>query len=161
MLVYFVQLWSVEMNALAADCEAANQRYTDTIKDIFIKTAEQIVKHPRLMLEVIAFQAQTTEMNPHTITDGERWLFFDSIQNVENLESMGLESILPPLINKAVINGELKENCDQEILFLTLSSVFMGTSLLVLQQDPNSLPKVFSVELKMIFQGVSNEDSNK
>lgn len=150
MLVYFIQLWSIEMNALAVECEAANTSYTETIKSIFIKTAEQIIEHPRVMLEVIAFQAQSPQLNPHTISEGEKWLFFDAVEGVEDLEGMGLESILPPLIYKAVTAGELDKNCDQEILFLTLSALFMGTSLLVLQHDPKLLPGAFAAQLDLV-----------
>ncbi len=151
MLVYFIQLWSVEMNALAKTCEATNTSYTETIKHIFVKTAQQISAHPRIMQEVLAFQALNTQLHPHNISDGEKWIFFSNITDVENLEGMGLDSILPPLISKAVSAGELDQPIDQELFFLTLSSLFMGTSLLVLQRDPQFLPDAFAAQLDYIF----------
>lgn len=77
-------------------------------------------------------------------------MFFDAVEGAEDLEGMGLESILPPLIYKAVTAGELDKNCDQEILFLTLSALFMGTSLLVLQHDPKLLPGAFAAQLDLV-----------
>jgi len=151
MLVYFIQLWSIEMNALASTCEAANNTYIGTIKNIFIETAKKISNHPHLMQEVIAFQALNCQLNPHDISNGERWLFFNKIEDVEKLEGMGLESILLPLISKSISKGELHKDCDQDLLFLTLSSLFMGSSLLVLQRDPQLLPSTLAAQLDLIF----------
>jgi AcrR family transcriptional regulator len=156
MLVYFIQMWSIEMQEIAIMCQNETSSSLEAIKKIFIKTAEQISLHPQIMLEIIAFQTQDIELKPHDISDGEKWLFFEDIEDVELIEGMGLESILPPLILQAVKNGELKKEIDVELLFLILSSLFFGTSLLVLKRDAKVLSSVFEAELNLIFEKVKS-----
>ena len=157
MLVYFIQMWSIQMNALAKMCKKEESSYIGIIKKIFIKTAEEISDHPQIMLEIISFQAQVTELIPHEISDAEKWYFFQTIENVELLEGQGIESILPPLIHEAVITGELDKNSDERVLFLILSSLFFGTPLLLLGKDPHILPQMFEAELNLLFKGAGYE----
>jgi len=153
MLVYYIQLWSVEMNALALDSELKCNTYVETIQDIFRQTSSQIIKNPQLMLEIIAFQAQETKVKPHNITDAEKWLYFPNNKDIEKIEGMGLETILPPLITKAVKKGELEASTDKELLFLTLSSLFFGTALLLLNKSPASYPIYLEAQLKQLLKG--------
>lgn len=155
MLVYFIQLWSIEMNALAQSSELKYNSYVTTIKDIFKQTSLQITKNPQIMLEIIAFQAQGLKLKPHTITRAEKWLFFPEIEKVENIEGMGLESILPPLITKAIQRGELDKSIDAELLFLTLSSLFFGTALFILKKSTEAYPTYLEAQLNQLFKGLS------
>lgn len=154
MLVYFIQIWSIEMNAIAKESQKNSTSYLETIKSIFSKTSTKIMTNPQIVLEIISFQAQMKleDIRFHEITNGERWYLFKEILDVEELEAKGLESILPPLIEKAVKNGELKENTDVELLFLMLSSLFFGTSLLILKKDPNQLLTMLDKEIDIVFQ---------
>lgn len=63
MLVYFIQLWSIEMNSFAQSSELKCNSYIATIKDIFHKSSLQITSNPQLILEIIAFQAQGYNQN--------------------------------------------------------------------------------------------------
>jgi AcrR family transcriptional regulator len=155
MLVYFIQMWSVEMNAIALTSAAEHTSYIETIKDIFRQTAKAITKHPQIMLEIIAFHAQGAKPIPHKITSAEKWLFFPDIDEVENIEGMGLESILPPLIKKAKDTQELDTSTNEEQLFLTLSSLFFGTSLLLLKDAPKAYPLALETQLSQLFKGLS------
>ena len=150
MLVYFIQMWSIQMQDLAHKCQEQNNSFLETIKAIFIESAKEIAVHPQILLEIIAFQAGKVTPKAHEITVAEKWLFFEEIEGVEALEGMGLESILPELIAKAKETGELDEGVDEELLFLMLSSLFFGTSLLVLKQDAKLLPALFEAELDVI-----------
>lgn len=155
MLVYFIQLWSIEMNALAQSSALKSNSYVTTIKNIFKQTSLQITKNPQIMLEIIAFQAQGLKPKPHTITVAEKWLFFPEIEEVDSIEGMGLESILPPLITKAIEAGELDKSTDTELLFLTLSSLFFGTALLILKKSTESYPTYLETQLNQLFKGLS------
>lgn len=155
MLVYFIQLWSIEMNALAQSSELKSNSYVSTIKEIFKQTSLQITQHPQIMLEIIAFQAQGLKVKPHTITVAEKWIFFPEIEEVEGIEGMGLESILPPLIAKAIQAGELENSTDAELLFLTLSSLFFGTALLILKKSAKDYPTYLEAQLNQLFKGLS------
>ena len=155
MLVYFIQLWSIEMNALAQSSELQSNSYVQTIKDIFKQTSLEITKNSQLMLEIIAFQAQGLKPNPHSITKAEKWLFFPNISEVENIEGMGLESILPPLIAKAIQSEELDKSTNVQLLFLTLSSLFFGTALLLLKDSAKAYPSFLEEQLNQLFKGLS------
>ena len=83
------------------------------------------------------------------------WLFFPETAEVENIEGMGLESILPPLITKAIQTGELDKSTDAELLFLTLSSLFFGTALLILKKSTKDYPTYLEAQLNQLFKGLS------
>ena len=157
MLIYFIQMWSIQMNALAKECESQATSYLEIIKDIFRKASYDIVSNPQIMLEIISFQAQENPKKPHNINDAEKWYFFQDVNDVENLNDMGLESILPPLIQKSIERGELDKTTDAQLLFLTLSSLFFGTSLLLLKSNPQALPSMLEKEIDLIFQGRNDE----
>ncbi|MCF6287666.1 MAG: hypothetical protein L3J53_00325 [Proteobacteria bacterium] len=156
MLVYFIQIWSIDMNAIGRNCEHESPSYLESIKNIFIKTAQENVLHPKIMLEIISFQAQDVKLELHDISDGEKWLMFEDIANVETLDGAGLETILPALIKKAQEGGELGKDVDTGLLFLTLSSLFFGTSLLLLKRDPKNLPDTLESQLNFIFEKVKS-----
>jgi AcrR family transcriptional regulator len=153
-LVYFIQLWSIQMMALARTCEAQTHSAIEAIKRIFVVTADEVVSHPQLMLEIISSQAQTFDVKAHDISDAEKWLYFNNIDGVDQLHGLGLESILPALIKKAIDAGEVTDT-DPDLLYLTLSSLFFGTSLLLLKNDPQSLPQAFAAQLDFIFARAS------
>ncbi|HFU77407.1 MAG TPA: TetR family transcriptional regulator [Epsilonproteobacteria bacterium] len=155
MLVYFIQMWSIEMQTIAIECEKESISYVETIKNIFVKTATQISEHPQIMREIIAFQAQHDITKTHKVSNAEKWFFFQEIEGVEGLEGLGLESILPPLIAKAIETGEIYSDMDAELLFLMLSSLFFGTSLLVLKRIPEHLPMMLETELNLFFERIT------
>lgn len=155
MLVYFIQLWSIEMQILAHEVQQKHENYLDIIRAIFRKTNKEIVLHPQVMLEIIAFQAQGTLLNPHQITDGEKWFFFPEVANVEKLDGMGLETLLPPLIEKAIKNKELSQKCDVELVCLHCSALFFGVALLLLHENPKTFPTLFETQLNLLFKGLS------
>jgi len=155
MLVYFIQMWSIEMNAIALKSEEKHSSYIEIIKDIFTQTAQETAQHPQIMLEIISFHAQGMKLKPHSITSAEKWLFFPEIDEVENIEGMGLESILPPLIAKAIDANELDASIKGQQLFLTLSSLFFGTALLLLKDSAEAYPLALEEQLNQLFKGLS------
>jgi AcrR family transcriptional regulator len=154
-LLYFIQLWSIEMQAFAVKSESVNASYIDIIKDIFSQTSQDIALHPQIVLEIIAFQAQGIQLKAHKIGSAEKWRFFPEIEGVEKLEGMGLEVILPPLIEKAIKAKELRTNTDTNLLFLTLSSLFFGTALLLLKNSSDAYPGCLEAQFDIIFKGLS------
>ena len=155
MLVYAIQMWSIEMNALAMRCEKEATSYKEIIKNIFLETAKQIAEHPQIMREIISFQAQNTMCKAHEISDAEKWCFFPEIEGVEAIEGRGLESILPVLIEKMIADAEIDSSIDAQLLFVMLSSLFFGTSLLMLQGSPEHLPAVLEAELNLLFERIT------
>lgn len=161
MLVYIIQMWTIQMQDLARKCQAESHSFLETIKAIFVESGKEISEHPQILLEVIAFQASRTTAKAYEISAAEKWLFFEEIEGVEALEGIGLESIFPVLIAQAKAAGELDASVDEGLLFLTLSSLFFGTSLLVLKQDAKRLPALFEAELDLIFNRLNDEHKTK
>ena len=159
MLVYAIQMWSIEMNALAMACEKEATSYKESIKNIFVNTAEQIAAHPQIMREILSFQAQQKSCKVHEISDAEKWCFFPEIEGVEAIEGKGIESILPPLIEKMIANDEIERTIDPQLLFLMLSSLFFGTSLVMLQSSPEHLPMMLEAELNLLFERMTDAKS--
>jgi len=156
MLVYFIQMWSIDMNSIALKSENIYiNNNIEIIKDIFKKTSEQISEHPQIMLEIISFQAQGIELTPHIITDAEKWLFFPDIKDVENLKSMGLESIIPPLLENAKLKKEISIEVDTQMLFLNISSLFFGLALLLLKDSAEAYPSILEKQINQLFKGLS------
>lgn len=159
MLVYAIQMWSIEMNALAIACEKEATSYKVTIKNILRNTAEQIAAHPQIMREILSFQAQQNSCKVHEISDAEKWCFFPDIEGVEAIEGRGLESILPPLIEKMIAHNEIEPAIDPQLLFLMLASLFFGTSLLMLQKSPEHLPVSLEAQLDLLFEKITDAKS--
>jgi hypothetical protein len=67
---------------------------------------------------------------------------------------MGLESILPPLIAKAIDAKELPSQTNQKQLFLTLSSLFFGTALLLLKDSAKAYPFALEEQINQLFKGL-------
>lgn len=155
MLTYFIQIWSIDMNALSKSSALKCNSYVSMIKDIFRQTSLQITDNPQIMIEIISFQAQGLNSKPHTISIAEKWLYFPEVEEVENIDAMGLESILPPLITKAIQTGELDKSTDSELLFLTLSSLFFGTALLLLKNSTEAYPIYLQAQVNQLFKGLS------
>lgn len=154
-LVYYIQMWSIDMNTLAVKSEVKHSSYIETIKDIFRVTSKQIAQQPQIMLEIISFQSQGLILNPHTISAAEKWIFFPEVDDIEVIEGLGLESILPPLISKALEAKEIPQETDKELLFLTLSSLFFGTALLILKRSPESYERYLEAQMTLIFKGLT------
>jgi len=49
----------------------------------------------------------------------------------------------------------LPQETDEELLFLTLSSLFFGTALLILKRSPESYSRYLEAQLTLIFKGLS------
>ncbi|MDX2471640.1 MAG: TetR/AcrR family transcriptional regulator [SAR324 cluster bacterium] len=154
-LLYYIQVWSIEMGILAHSLEAKQSSNLQVIRDIFTTTYKDMVANPQITLEVIAFEASTREsVRPHEITLAEKWLYFPKDDAVEKILGMGLKGLLPPLIKKAVDSGELPRDTDQKLLFLLLCSLFFGTSLILIKNNPDKLPELIASELDFIFSKV-------
>ena len=151
-LLYYIQIWSVEMGILAPEFEASQGSNLQLIKGIFTKSYEGMAQKPHLtqaiLSDPISFGANA---DPHKITDAEKWLYFPENKGVETIEAMGLTGLLPPLIKKAVDRGELPKDTDQNLLFLLLSSLFFGTALILIQNNPASMPDLIASELDYLF----------
>ena len=154
MLYYFIQMWATEMNVIAKQALKESNSYIEAISAIFSSSAIEIAEHPQIMLEIIAFHTQKSNVKAHTVSDAEKWLFFTEIEGIEEFADGGIETIVPPLLVKAVESGELPEDIDIQRLFLTLSSLFFGSALLLLNESPEVYPTLLNQQIEALFKGV-------
>ena len=155
LLVYFVQLWSVEQGA-AAHADLERDGAVAAIRGIYRRTADAFVAHPRIIAEIFAAQAQR-EAPPrvHEIGLAERLERYADLEGAADLPALGLDSLLPNLIQHAVERGELPATTNTALLFLTLSSVFFGTPI-ALRPQPEALATAWDAQLDLIFGALAS-----
>ena len=153
LFLYFIGFWSIDVQLFAS----VKRPGLEAIEAIYLYTAEQIVRMPSLMKEIIAYHARinTTERagNVPPVTRAEKAVVFGAVPDVERLSDRGLAPILTANLVKARENGEIGPHIDIELLSLALASIFFGLPILLIHQTPRSLPDYYSAILKMMFEG--------
>ena len=115
--VYVVQLWSVGAGWHVA--AARDQGARAAIEALLDATAAEVSAHPRVMAEIIAFQARMPDKPVvREVTPLELALAFPDRAGAEALPARGLDGILPDLIELAVTRGELPAAVDRQAAFL-------------------------------------------
>lgn len=127
LLLYFVLLWSVEMGCLSRAFDEHTSGL-EAIERVFALTAQQVASRPRIMAEIVAQQAVVgvPERTP-SLTIADRLLRFPTIEDVADVPAQGLDSIVPHCLKRAVARKELPAHTDVNLLFLAVSSIFLGT----------------------------------
>lgn len=155
LLVYFVQLWSLELagrvHALPAGTPARA-----AIEDIFVATARQARERPRVMAELLAHQARLAA--PPDVAElplVDRLTAFPDRPELARLPSVGLDGLLPPLLARAVAEGALPAHVDRQAAFLGLAALFVGIPTLVLRIDPALVEPAYRAQLALYWAGLA------
>ncbi len=153
MIVYFIQLWTLETSWYAKR-DSVSGAGLGVIESIFIRMADSIRKSPEIMGEVIAFQAnnEISEEWP-SLTDAEKQLAFPDLEDIETIEAKGLDSILLPNLQIAVEKGELPESINLMSLVIALTSLFFGILILRKHIVGDHLEAIISEQLQLIWAG--------
>lgn len=153
MLVYFIQLWSIEVGWHARHA-AAQGSWLSAIETLFDFTASQGEANPAVMREIIAFQARLSEPpSIGNISQAERLLAFPTLDRLEELPDQGLDSLLRQYLQAAVEQGELPANSDITTLLVALCSVFFGVPLVLCHQAPGSIGAQYRQQLQLLWAG--------
>jgi AcrR family transcriptional regulator len=153
LLVYYVQLWSIEM-AWHARRLAETRGGLAAIEEIFRITADRTVENPAPMGEIVAWQARSPAPPELAVVGlAERLLAFSDLDGVDDLEGQGLNSLLPPLIDRAVRAGELPKKTDRVALLVALAAVFLGLPV-VLRSSPRALAEAYHTQLRLLWDGL-------
>jgi len=152
LLTYFIQLWSLQVSALARDVEARHESALAAIEALFTSTAEQTVDYPRVMLEIIVHLARTG-LQPSPIERADRLMYLPDVKDIESLPDTGLTGILPDLLAKAVARGELPTNTDVEGLMQAVWSVFFGVPLFLGGRHPKAVGPIQRQQLQLLWAG--------
>lgn len=150
LVTYFVQLWSLD-HAWHATRTLEREGALAALHEIFARTATTVREHPRVMAEVLAAQARYEgPVVAHEIGLAERRERFAELGGIDALPALGLDSLLPWLLEEAVRRGELSEEAPRELLFLTLAAVFFGTPIALLRVHPEAVGEAWSAQLELL-----------
>jgi AcrR family transcriptional regulator len=153
-LVYYVQLWSLEMGWHAT-------RWSDdlgglaAIEAIFASTARELARRPNPMGEIIAWQARTSDAPVfHEIGLAERLLAFPELPGVEHVVAKGLDELLPPLVRQAIERGELPSELNVETVLIALASLFFGIPVVMRRMKPDLIEGAYRTQLRILWTGL-------
>lgn len=150
---FFVQLWAIDAGWHAA--QAAPRGARAAIEAIFDMTAAQASAHPRVMGEIIALQARMPPgLGPRPVSSAERALAFPGRVGLDQLGDLGLDSLLPPLIERAAASGELPASVDRQCTLLALCNVFFGVPLLLGPRAPQLIGAAYRQQLDLVWKGL-------
>lgn len=156
LLVYFIQLWSVEVSWRARMTYEEGGGSVAAIEAIFAHTASLCEKNPEVMEEIVAFQSRKRNMENISaipLTIAEKALRFPQIEDFQELGDLGLESVLPPLIKTAIANGELPSGADVDGIMLSLAVIFLGTPVVVASHRMIGLGEAYKRQLALLWTG--------
>jgi AcrR family transcriptional regulator len=146
-LVYFVQLWSIEVGWRARET-AAILGPLAAIVEVFERAAADLVAHPGVMTEVVVHQARLGERPAITeVTAAERELRYPDLPGVASLPAVGLDGIWPALLADAVACGELPADTDVDLVFVSLAAFFFGTPIAVRRVDPRLVGPIWRAQV--------------
>lgn len=156
LLVYFIQLWSVEA-AWHARQTAPKNGGLRAIEAIFDYTARQCEEGPEIMVEIIALMARRRPgsiAHPQPLTKAEKRIRFPHIDDYKELGDMGLESILPPHIASAVKGGQLPASTDVSAVLEALATIFLGVPVALAGYGPGNYKDAYHRQLQTLWAGI-------
>ncbi len=154
LLTHFVQLWSLRMCAVARRLERESKSALTAIAELFVATADEVAPYPKVMLEIIAHQTRMPkELKLAPVELAERLLFLPEEEEVESLSDGALGELLPPLIQRAIANGELPADSDVQTLTLAATSVFFGVPIVFANHQPELMGALYRRQLALIWAG--------
>ena len=164
LLTHFIQLWSLQVGALARTVEAEHDSALAAVEALVTTTAQLSSQGPNVMMEIIVHQARNLPgEKPDPVEPAERMLYLPDVENVEELSDRGLASIITDLLSKAVAHGELPADTDIGEMALAVGSTFYGVPLIMATRYPEAVADLQSRQLKMLWAGAwalaRNEDS--
>lgn len=154
LLVYYIQLWSIEMAWYGRQFAEARGGLA-AIEEIFAMSASRISENPAPMGEIIAGQARMSV--PPVFPDvsvAERLLAFPELGGVEDLEGEGLDTLLPPLIDRAIKAGELPKRTDRQAVLVALATIFLGLPVVFRRSPPGALGEAYNTQLQTLWAGL-------
>jgi AcrR family transcriptional regulator len=149
-LVYYMQLWSIPVTLLCR-AVAAQRTVVDAIITVFDFTAREMEQHPRLMFEIIAYIAHTTEPpHPSSLTRAERLLAFPDLPGAEDVEPQSIDELFTALLKQAVRAGELPSSLSTEAVALLLKTIFYGVPLATRREGVRTIRRAYHEALDVL-----------
>ena len=153
-LTYYVQLWSIEMAWYGREFAEARGGL-GAIEEIFAMTARRVAENPAPMGEIVAQQARMTQpVDFAAISVAERLMAFPDLHGIEEVEGQGLDSLLPPLIERAIKAGELPRRTDRDAVLIALATIFLGLPVVLRRSPPAALESAYLSQLRLLWAGL-------
>jgi len=154
-LLYYVQLWSVDMAHRAAQAGGG----LAGIAEVFEFTGGECEKGPEVMEEIVAYMARgrnIARLSIAPLSETEKKLRYPHIQDFTGLGDTGLQSIFPRLITQAVERGELPQGTDVNDVTLALAAIFMGMPVALSTVRMRGLAGAYRRQLSMLWGGLQS-----
>jgi AcrR family transcriptional regulator len=154
LLAYIGQLWTLEVSWQGQQV-ARETPGLPAIQAVFDRTAQQIQAQPRLMGELIAWQARLRE-KPElaSITLAERQLAFPELEGIEETPGTGLETLLAANVQKAIDGGDLPGNTPINTVMVALLSIYYGVPLALRLANPAAIGNMYRQQLLLLWAGL-------
>ncbi|MCW7493631.1 TetR/AcrR family transcriptional regulator [Leptospira sp. 2 VSF19] len=137
LLLHYIQVWSLQVSVFAKEKKLAESGF-GILSALFRYTAKESKKNPRVLLEIISFQARVRKkLQQPKLTKAERVLLFPKIDGIEDLEANGVEGIIRSALTFAAHNGELPTTTDWKSLSMAIASCFFGVPVISFQMNQN------------------------
>lgn len=154
LLVYYVQLWSLEM-AWHSRRRAAVTGGLAGIEEIFALTGRRIAEHRGVMVEIIAEQVRMTgPRDVPEVTVAERLLAFPELAGIEEETAMGVEELLPPLLDRAIEGGELPPDTDRAAALTAVAAIFFGVPVVHRRVRADEVGAAYQEQLAWLWAGL-------
>lgn len=158
LLVYFVQIWSLEVGWYARELLAKGDPLA-AIEELFARTAAMVAINPHIMAEIIAFQARGCgTVTPGEVSIVERLLAHPDLPGVEELPARGLDAILPELLAQAKLSGQIPGEVDEQLVYVALLSIFFGTPVVLRGCGPETLGEMWKAQLALIWRSIGRKN---
>lgn len=161
LLVYFVQIWSLEVGWYAREMLAKGDPLA-AIEEVFSRTAAMVEKNPHIMAEIIAFQARSSQaIELADVGLAERLLAYPDLPGIDELPARGLDTILPELLSEAKRLGEIPPEVDEQLVFVTLLSIFFGAPVVLRGCGSETLGAIWKAQLAFIWRSIDARRPDK
>lgn len=144
LLNYYMGIWSLDQAALQLQNPLSGEA---AIRRIFDSTAQQTLKHPRVLANLISHLASAYEEPAQTVIEpAERYLLYPKLADLHTLGiKTGNEMLLEHL-------GEIDADADHMKILIHLASSFYGDALVAYTSGAD-IRSLYRESLDLIFQG--------
>lgn len=151
LLALFVQLWTIEMAWISTRHPADDP--LGAIEAMLQATAEQSEQHPGILAELITFQARHRFGDDvPALTDEDVLRMFPEHDGiVHTRRDAGLETLIPPLLTRAIELGRLRADTHVDLLLAAIASVFFGAPIIAQQSDTLPLTLAYRTQLDWLW----------
>jgi AcrR family transcriptional regulator len=161
LLVYFIQLWSVDMGWRRSLREPGSTARS-AVEDLFVETARQLDSSPGLMAEILAYNAKNRQC-PYVQALGpaEKLLRFPGRSGIERIPEAQIAELFAPLIEEALHEGELPVDLDPFSVLFGLGAIFFGLPVIAGAFGPGGLGHAYLVQIDLLWRGLEANHDRK